>query len=39
LVDEPVAFFGAKLILPPGGFGGCIEVTVIAFEVATLREV
>ena len=39
LIDELVAFFGREFVVPAGGLRRRIEIAMVAFEIAALREV
>jgi hypothetical protein len=39
LIDEFVAFFGREFVVPAGGLRRRVEIAMVAFEIAALREV
>jgi hypothetical protein len=39
LIDELVALFGREFIVPAGRFRRRVEITMVALEIAALREV
>ena len=39
LIDERIALFCREFIIPARGFRRRVEIAMIAFEIATLREV
>ena len=39
LVDEAEALFGREFVVAAGGFGRRVEIAMVAFKIAALREV